>query len=259
MPFPRQGRRRAALIAVLLCAAALPSPAAFQVPPRPSGNVYDGAGVMRPDDARVIEALGRILWERARVGLAVATLPDLGGEPVEDVSIRIANAWGMGGEIEDRGVLILAAIEDRKARIEVGYGAEGFLPDGLTGEILDEQMLPSFRQGRYSAGLRAAAERVALLTAEEFHFGLGDVPISPGAGRPGRSAASRIVGLLFVVLLIIVGIRNPWLLLFLLMSGRGGGFRGGLGGGGFGGGRIGGGFGGFGGGSFGGGGASRGW
>ncbi len=256
----RKPRGRALLAGAFLCGSVLTSHAAFEVPPKPPGPVLDGAGVIRPEDARSIETLSRTLWERARVGLVVATIDDLGGEPVEEVALRIAKSWGVGGEQEDRGILILAAVADRRARVEVGYGAEGFIPDGLAGEILDRQMLPRFREGDFSSGMRAAAERVALLTEREYCFSLEGIPLSPGGREGGGRAAGRLVGLLLLALLIILGIRNPWLLLFLFMAGgRRGSFRGGFGRGGFGGGRIGGGFGGFGGGSFGGGGASRGW
>ncbi len=256
----RTGLRLAILPVAILGAAARPAPAAFEVPPRPGGAVHDGARVIRPDDARAIESISRLLWDRARVGLVVATVPDLGGEPVEEVAMRIATSWGIGGEKEDRGILVLAAIADRRARIEVGYGAEGYIPDGLAGEIADRQMIPRFRQGDYSSGMRAASERIAVLTAAEFGFSLDGIEVSPEARGGAGRGMGRFLGPLVLLALIILGIRNPWLLLFLFMSGRRGGFhRGGLGGGGFGGGRIGGGFGGFGGGSFGGGGASRGW
>ena len=238
--------------------------AAFQVPPRPAGAVYDGAGVMRPGDTRAIEAISQALYERGKVGLAVATLADIGAEPIEDVSIGIANAWGVGGKKDDRGILIVVCPAAKRARIEVGYGAEGYIPDGLAGEILDKQMVPHFARGDYSAGVRAAVERIAVLSAREYGFSLEGIGISAGGAPAGNARGpgivGRIFGLLVFLALAILAIRHPWLLFFLLMSGRGGYRRGGFGGGGFGGGSFGGGgFGGFGGGSFGGGGASRGW
>src|SRR5262249_14415646 len=130
---------------------------------------------MRPEDISRIDALSRELWERAHVALVIATIPDLGGEPVEDVSIRIAKDWGVGGQ-ESRGVLILAAIGDRNARIEAGYGVEGFLRDGRTGEILDDDVVPRFRKGDLSGGLRAGAERIAALTAQEYGFTITGLP-----------------------------------------------------------------------------------
>jgi len=253
--------------------AAIAAIAAIVVPPRPQGPIYDGAGVMRPADIAAVEALSRILWEKARVAVVVATLPDLGGEPVEDVSIRIAKAWGVGGK-EDRGVLVLAAVADRKARIETGYGVEGYLPDGLAGEILDQDMIPRFRQGDLSGGLRAAIERIAILTAKEHGFTIEGVqapPLRHGRGRSQPGWLTIAIGLAaFFAILSGLGGFSPILwLLFGRRRGRGlyrrgrpsiggwGGWSGGFGGGGFSGG--GGGFGGFGGGSFGGGGASRGW
>lgn len=243
------------LLGLLAWGASTPAEGAFQIPPRPRGPIHDGAGVIEPGDARAIAAIAGALWQRGQVAVVVATLPDLGGEPIEEVSIRIAEAWGIGGQQEDRGILVIAAIGDRRARIEVGYGAEQYIPDGLAGEILDQQMLPRFRQGDYSGGLRAAVERIAVLSAREFGFDLEGISLSPASrrdrgGRPG--ILRTILGGLLLIALIIIGIRHPWLLLFLLMSGRGGGYHRG---GGFGGGS----FGGFGGGGFGGGGASRGW
>jgi uncharacterized protein len=217
---------------------------------------------MRPADVGAINALSRALWERARVALVVATLPDLGGEPIEGLSIRIAKAWGIGGREEDRGVLVLVAPRDRRARIETGYGVEGYLPDGLAGEIIDQQMIPLFRQGDLSGGIRAAVERIAVLTAREHGFTLDGIEVSPAARQPRpESTAGRLIRLIFsgvfLIALILLGIRNPFLLLLLLGVRGGGRYRtgGGFGGGGFGGG----GFGGFGGGGFGGGGATRGW
>lgn len=269
----------AAACAVAACAIAIaatvPSSsleAAIAVPPRPSGPVYDGAGVMRPEDKAAIERISGVLWERSRVALVVATLPNLGGEPVEDVSIRIAKSWGIGGK-EDRGVLILTSIEDRKARIETGYGVEGYLPDGLAGEILDQEAIPQFRSGDVSGGIRAAAERVAVLTAREYGFTLEGIEQGRQGGR--RRGARGTAGFLPVLLAALVlfalfGLLGGGPLFWILFGGarsrrgrwrRGSGpFTGGWGGGfgGFGG-SGGGGFGGFGGGGFGGGGASRGW
>ncbi len=256
-------RRAGALLAGILLLLGATTPAApVPVPPRPREAIHDGAGVMRPADATAINALSRTLWERARVAVVVATVPDLGGEPIEDLSIRIAKAWGIGGREEDRGVLLLVARRDRRVRIETGYGVEGYLPDGLVGEIIDREMLPRFREGDLSGGIRAAVERIALLTAREHGFTLDGIEAGPVERQPRReSTGGRLIRLIFsgifLIALILLGIRNPFLLLLLFGLRGGGRYRsgGGFGGGGFGGS----GFGGFGGGGFGGGGASRGW
>jgi uncharacterized protein len=248
--------------------------APFETPAPPQGSVYDGARVIRGDDAAAIERLSREVWEKGHVALVVATVPDLGGEPVEEVSIRVAKAWGIGGK-ENRGVLIFAAIKDRKARIEAGYGVEGYLPDGLAGEILDQEVLPRFRQNDVSGGLRAGAERIASLTAREYGFTItGLRPTShPGFGSGALTLRLLLLGVVAMIVLVravLLGRGNLLTGILLMLAsrsvryGRRGGSTlggrwggGGFGSGGFGGG--GGGFGGFGGGSFGGGGASRGW
>jgi uncharacterized protein len=268
---PLVGWAVAAISSMVIGSAPAATPPA-PTPPRPAGAVYDGANVVRSADAAAIEALSREIWERAHVAIVVATVPDLGGESVEEVSIRLAKSWGIGGK-EDRGVLIFAAIQDRKARVETGYGVEGYLPDGLTGEILDRDILPRFRAGDVSGGLRAGVERVALLTAQEFGFTITGLrpPPRPRGGVPQTSPFTLLligaIALIFLLRARSLGRGNLLTGLLLLLassqgrgSRRGGPFSGGWGGGGFGsGGSGGGGFGGFGGGGFGGGGASRGW
>jgi uncharacterized protein len=223
---------------------------------------------MRAADIAAVEALSREVWEKAHVAIVVATVPDLGGESVEEVSIRLAKSWGIGGK-DDRGVLLFAAIQDRKARIEAGYGVEGYLPDGRTGEILDHDILPRFRAGDISSGLRAGVERVAFLTSQEFGFTIAGLraPPRPRGGGGTSPFTLLLIGIIaFVFLLRARSLGNGNFLTGVLLllatsrgrgNRRGGPFSGGFGGGGFGSG--GGGFGGFGGGGFGGGGASRGW
>jgi len=262
-PFARFLRTGVVALSIGAATAGLPVPAAVAVPPRPAGSVYDGARVLNAADAAAIETLSRELWEKGKVALVVATLPDLGGNPLEDVSRAIAKEWGIGGK-ENRGVLLLAAIGDRRLRIETGYGVEGYLTDGTGGQIIDEEILPRFRERNLSGGLRAGAERIAALSAREFGFEITGVRLAPrSGGRGGSPTFGLIMGGLVVLVLFVrafaLGRGNLMAGILLLLATRSGrGYRrgGGFGSGGFGGG---GGFGGFGGGSFGGGGASRGW
>lgn len=186
------------------------------------------------------------------------TVPTLGGDPIEDFSIRVVEAWKLGRAQHDDGVLILVVPQDRKMRIEVGYGLEGVLPDATAGRITREVMAPRLRRGDYQGGITAAVDAVLRATGE----GEG---VTPGAkpARPGAMSYIRgIIGFILLALLF------PFLLLLGWLNRLGGGGRrhtvyfggGGFGGGygGFGGGSSGGGFGG-GGGGFGGGGASGDW
>jgi uncharacterized protein len=95
--------------------------------------------------------------------LAVAVIPSLDGRPLEDYANQLFNTWGVGTKKKNDGVLILVAMSDRKMRIEVGYGLEGVLPDGLCGDIIRNQMRPAFKAGNYGEGILAAAERISTI------------------------------------------------------------------------------------------------
>lgn len=222
----------------------------------PSGYVNDYAGVMGPQ-VGPLEALLRELNQKTGAEVAVVTVDSLEGGDINDFATRLFERWGIGSAEEDDGVLIVAAIQDRRVWIEVGYGLEGLIPDGRAGRILDESVIPYFAGADYGSGLTAGAVSIATIIAENAGVELTGAP-TPQAGPPAsqRNPLGGILGLIFLLLLIPILWRHPWLLLLLMSGGRGGGFGGG--GGGFGRG-SGGGFGGFGGGMSGGGGAGRSW
>ncbi len=171
----------------------------------------------------------------------------LNGEDLEEYSLRVAEANQIGRKGKDNGALLLVALSDRKARIEVGYGLEGSLPDALAGQIIRKEITPRFREGDYYGGLRAGVEAIMAATKDEYK---ADPSTSQG-GRRFPPVLFAVVAIAFLILRLTRRRRGiflgggPWI---------GGGWGGGSGGG-FGGG---GGFSG-GGGSFGGGGASGGW
>lgn len=243
-------------IPFILCLLLVSPAAAFQTDAlleglRFQGLVNDFAGVIGPD-ANSIETLLRELEQKTGAQVAVVTLTSLESGEISDFSNRLFERWGIGQSGEDNGALLLAAIEDRQVWIEVGYGLEAIIPDGRAGRILDEAVLPAFRQDQYGAGVTAGAATLALLIANS-----AGVELTGAIGAPAPVAQTRnpLGGLLrFIVLLFLLPfiIRHPWLALMLLSRGRMGG------GGGFGRGG-GGGFGGFGGGMSGGGGAGRSW
>ncbi len=150
--------------------------------------------------------------------------------------------------------MVLAAIEDKKLRIEVGYGLEGVIPDGTAGQIRDQAMLPYFKKGNYSKGLTEGTLQILQLLSVEYKVDLG-VGKPPKRRRRQSSGGGLLGGLIKLILFIVVA---PFLfksgLWVFFLPGFGGGWSGRGGGGGFGGG-----FGGFGGGMSGGGGASGSW
>jgi uncharacterized protein len=239
---------RLPLFLLAACLLLTPPAAALDVP-AVRGYVNDGADILAPVTEEKLEQFLRGFEQSDSTQIVVLTIPTLEGEALEEYALRVAESWGVGQKGKDNGALLLIVRDDRKVRIEVGYGLEGRLTDLLAGRIVDNEIRPRFRAGDYDGGVVAGVRGMAEAVRGEYK----------GDGRNRR------------------GERTPWgalaLLLFfgpglLLLGGgrrshhrRGGFYLGGpFGGGGFGrgGGFGGGGFSG-GGGGFGGGGASGGW
>jgi len=261
--------RRAVL---LLCLAWGLSALALEIPPPPSRFVYDGAGVMSPEEKTALEDRLMQLDQQYQLQIAVAVFPSLEGEPLEDATLRVAEAWKPGMKGQDNGLVLAAFMAERKVRIEVGYGLEEKVPDIQAGRIIREYIAPHFRAGEEGQGLRAAVDALAALA-----LGQSPPPV-PARSRSPQQAVRGGYGCFFMALwffaLMVInvlrrprglgrrGLRGgvPWWAWMLMGSQLGGGHRHHRSGGGFGGGGFGGGGGGsFGGGSFGGGGASGGW
>ncbi|HNX01340.1 MAG TPA: TPM domain-containing protein [Candidatus Cloacimonadota bacterium] len=227
--------------------------------PKPTGWVNDFAGKLSP---AVIDSLtGKIteLKEKTNVEIAVAILPDIGGRDYNETAVKLYRDWGVGNK-NNEGVLVMVAVQERKIKIEVGYGSEGYVTDLRSNQIY-QQIASNLSQGNYDQGISIGVNMILSLIATEKNVTLSGVPdYSAYAGNHTQrsSKASLIIPIIFILLVILT--RGRILFWMLLFSGRGprggggfGGFSGGLGGGGFGG------FGGFGGGSSGGGGAGGGF
>jgi uncharacterized protein len=237
--------------------------------PKPTGYVSDLAGVVDAASKSQLEAYCTSVEGSTGVQMAFVTIPSLEGEPIEDVANTIYRAWGVGQKGKNEGILLLLVINDRRNRLEVGYGLEPILPDGLTGSVLRE-MRPALRQQQYGEALMAAAETIGNTVAKA-----KNVELTTRLARRTRATPTDSIPWAAIV-------GGVFLLIFLFRSGGprgyggggGGGFLpgliignllsrgswGGRGSGGFGGPDSGdGGFGGFGGGDSGGGGASSDW
>ncbi len=225
----------------------LPSLSAFEVPKRADGYVTDRAEFLSPSAKAGLETTLRVFDEKTSNQVVVATFPSLEGDSLEDFSMRLAEAWKAGQKKKDNGVIFLIFRNDRKMRIEVGYGLEGVLTDALAGQIISQVVAPYFRKGDYSGGILAGTDAIMKATQGEFKG-------VPQRGNP--NAAARLIVLFGIFFLFHFFVRKN----SNTLGGRRG--RGGffvpMGGGSRNGG---GGFGGFsgGGGGFGGGGASGGW
>jgi uncharacterized protein len=255
---------RPLLLLLLFC---VPGARAEQVKNlKPQGYVNDFAGVLNAQAKEKLTALCAEVDQKAKAQIAIVTISSLESEPVEQFSIDLATAWGIGPKQKDRGILILLAPNDHKDRLEVGYGLEPILPDGKVGSF-EREAVPLLRQNDYSGAVLLITQRVAQVIAEDQKVALDTLSGVPQPVPESDNSPAAPFGNLAEILIFAIFIFFPLIgfLLRLLFgfggpSRRGGMWMGGpwYGGGSMGGGG-GGGFGGFGGGSFGGGGASGSW
>jgi uncharacterized protein len=225
-----------------------------QVPPTPtSGSLFvrDYAGVLSSDTQYRISLLGSQLKGKTKAHVVVVTVKSLDGNPISDYALAILRQWGVGDKTLNNGVVMVVAVDERRTRIEVGYGLEGALPDAKTGRIQDEYMSPYIQSGDFDKGVLNGYQAVINEVAKEYR-----VEINPDKRvvQPKREYAGTwwdslpwwakmlIVAcavLLFIIDWLFFGGTITYLLLSLLRFRGGGG--GGFGGGGFGGGSGGGG------------------
>jgi len=247
--------RALTLLLAALLVWALPASAEPAIP-KLTQHVTDQAHVLSPDAAERLEQQLTDYERATGHQFALLTLASLDGTPIEDYSIRVAEAWRLGDAKRDDGLILIVAQADRKMRIEVGYGLEGAVPDALAARVIRHQLTPAFRQGNFDAGITQAFDTLMKAAKGEA------VRVGPPPDREKKG--SRLTSLLPV--LFWVGLLAISVLGGFGRRRRGGIFIGGFGGGGFGGGSShrgggfgGGGFSGGGGGGFGGGGASGSW
>lgn len=188
--------------------------------PKAAGAINDFADVLTADEERALDQLVDDLEQATTAEIAVATVTSLDGLTVEEYATQLFAAWGVGQAGKDNGVLILVAPGERAMRIEVGYGLEGILPDGLAGQIIRETFLPAFREGAFGRGIVAGTTRVAEIvrrnepvTAEQLQalaaaesangnapglpyvlVGFLSIFVAIGFGLAGMGAGERTVG-----------------------------------------------------------------
>lgn len=224
--------------------------------PSPPKLVNDLADVLSPQQEQMLEQKLVAFDDSTSTQIAVITMQSTGRYVIEDYALYLGREWGVGQEGMNNGVVILAAIKDRKVTIQVGYGIEPYVTDGRAKRIIEKDVLPAFRNSDYYSGINAAADKIMGYVSGEFDAVDDETTETPGFLK---------ILLLILIVIIVLSIFGRSGGGGVTYSGRGptywGGGYGGFGGRGGGGGGFsgGGGFGGFGGGSFGGGGASGGW
>jgi uncharacterized protein len=238
--------------------------------PNPPKLVNDYTGTLTPAQVQALENKLVAYDDSTSSQIAVVIVNTTGNLDIAEYGLKLGRDWGVGGAEFRNGVILLIALDDRRSRIEVGYGLEGAIPDITAKSILDNSLTPQFRAGNYYRGIDLATNDIIAAAAGEY---------KAPAGYGDRNKKGGGIGLgsiiFFLVLFMLIGGMGGrgrggrgnggmasaagWIIGSMLGSGssRGGGWSGGGGGGWSGGG--GGGFGGFGGGGFGGGGASGSW
>lgn len=223
--------------------------------PKPTKNFFvnDFANVISNADEEKMQQQGEALFKECGAQVVVVTVKSLNGEDLESYSLNLARSWRIGSDKNDDGILLLLAVDERKVRIEVGYGLEGALPDSKTGRILDTYGVDSLKKNDFSTGLAAVYDSLV----NEVYIEKGLDPADGYTPVEDYSLTTKEKVITYGIIALIV--------LAFIFTNRGKRKRGfvyyggGFGGGGFSGsGSSGGGFSG-GGGSFGGGGSSRGF
>ena len=251
------------LVSLLLLLLCVWAPAQAQTFPKPNNTrVVDAANILAPADEAALDAKLAAYEKNTGRQMVVATIPSLEGYPIEDYGYRLGRAWGIGSKEKDDGTLLIVAPNDRKVRIEVGYGLEPYMTDALSSVIINTQILPRFKAGDFTGGINAGVDAMIAqlqLPPEEAAARVKEVQATQ-ANEGGGIPVALIFWMLVLFFVILPSLRR----------GKGGRRHRGMGpvviwgpgdwGGGSGGG-SGGGFGGFsgGGGGFGGGGSSGSW
>ncbi|WP_164116655.1 YgcG family protein [Sphingorhabdus sp. Alg239-R122] len=261
-------------MAIFLAIFFMLSPLQAQTFPELTGRVVDEAGLLSAGQEAQLTQKLQALEDQSGRQLVVATVSDLQGYPIEDYGYQLGRTWGIGSAERDDGTILLVAPNERKVRIEVGYGLEGIMTDALSSIIIQNDILPNFRNGDMAAGIIAGVDTInTQLTLPEDEARA----YAQSLERQQRDRDSEgNYGMLIFWALILIFFVLPAIFssrkgkryrggsgpIIIWGPGTGsswGGSGGGFGGGGFGGGGFGGGGFGGGGGGFGGGGASGGW
>ena len=136
--------------------------------PNPPVLVTDLAGVLSPEQKQALENKLVAIDDSSSNQIAVVILPTLEGNPIEEYANKLFRTWGIGNKKKNNGVLLLIAIQDKKIRIEPGYGLEGALPDITCNSIIDNDIKPAFRQQAYYEGIDKATDNIAKAAVGEY-------------------------------------------------------------------------------------------
>ncbi|GAC1494362.1 MAG: hypothetical protein NVS1B13_24790 [Flavisolibacter sp.] len=247
------------ILLLIFCAVGAQAQIAKVIPPKPNPPrlVNDLAGVLTQEQVQTLEQKLVNYDDSTSNQVVIVTLKTTGDYDIQEVALGILRNWQVGNKDKNNGVVLLAAIDDHKVFIATGYGLEGALPDVTVKSIIDNDIVPGFREGNYYNGFDIGTTSIFKAAAGEYRAPAGYA--QRGGGKPGQGIGFSKIIIGIVILFVVLGMfgsgggggggglmsrrGSGWLGPMILGSLLGGGGRG-FGGGGFGGGGGGGGFGG---------------
>ncbi|ABC63881.1 TPM domain-containing protein [Erythrobacter litoralis] len=200
--------------AIAALAAVVAGPVSAQDFPALSGRVVDAADILsNSEEAQLTANLAAVEEQNGRQ-FVVATIPDLQGYPIEDYGYRLGREWGIGDAERNDGILLIVAPNERKVRIEVGYGLEGVMTDALSKVIIERNIIPHFKADNLPRGIEAGSDAIIrqISLPEEEALAIASQAQSQGTGSryEGLGTIAKIV-LIFVLLAL------PWVFFILPM------------------------------------------
>ena len=185
-------------------ASAVIAAAADPLPPKPTQFVSDRAGILSPQTIAALNSRLEAFERDTSNQVIVATFPNVpDGYVLEDFTQRTAEAWGIGQKKDDNGVALFVFPNDRRTRIEVGYGLEGALPDAIAKRIIENEMVPAFRAGDFNSGVSRGVNAILQAIRGEYK-GTGRTSAEMEEGDQG----SWIIFLLFILFMMIIIAAN---------------------------------------------------
>ena len=201
-------KRFLVLLAAVLAFCASPSLA--QTFPKLTGRVVDGAHLLSPEQSAALDGKLAALEAQSQRQMVVVTLPSLEGYEIEDYGYRLGRAWGIGDKQRNDGLLLIIAPNERKVRIEAGYGLEGIITDALSSTIISREIVPRFKANDYPGGINAAADQLIaqLQLPEDEARKVAQTAKAQGSGGQKFDAGTVIFLLIFFFFFVLPFIRS---------------------------------------------------
>lgn len=199
-----------ASIIVLMGVFCVGSALAYISPGKPVGHINDYTGTLSEDTKTRLEAFLYDLKNAGKSEVAVAIVPTLAGDSIEEYSVTLAREWGIGSRESSNGVLLLVVKDDRELRIEVGYGLEGDLTDLKSHRIIDEVIIPRFKEGDYDGGVEDGVREIVGVIAPGFVGSTQKVDYSTDPTSQGFDIAPFILIGFFIISAVLGSSKSWW-------------------------------------------------